>query len=79
MKENLFSVKPLRLADQKQARIIEGIINSPYFVNKITRATELFIERFMMPEILYGKTFTEHEKEVGYKVIVEEIMKEETQ
>lgn len=71
--QRLFSVVPLRVSDQKKAQLLEAIVNQPRFVSKVLQATELFIERFIMPQIMLGTTFTEEQKEEGIKAIVEEL------
>lgn len=75
MTDKMFHVIPRTSENKEQAKLVEAIINQPHFTDKVIRATELFVSRFMVPEMLYGKTFTEYEKEDGMNAIIEEINK----
>jgi len=72
-REKLFRCVPMRPEDQEKAKLLEEIINQPGCVDKITRATEKFMQDFIMPEIMFGKTFTTEEKDAGMKTIIEKI------
>lgn len=60
-------------SNAKRAELLEAVINSPGFIKKVVQATEMFAERFIIPEMLEARLFSEAEKAAGIEMIIKEV------
>lgn len=61
--EKMFTVSPLRMEDEKSAKVVEAIINQPQFVSRVNAVVAEYVHKFLLPQILYGTEIDPNEVE----------------
>lgn len=54
MEEPMFEVHPRRPEDRQRAKILQGIINQPYFQKRVIEQVEAYLADVIVPQILFG-------------------------
>lgn len=68
----MFTVIPKNAFQDKEVQVLEAIINRPEFTNKVMAAVEQYVNKFLMPKILYGTVIDPKEVEDFITRVVEE-------